>query len=107
MTDIHEKHDLESRVDPAKKFSSEDDQTDFGHGSYQEVKRAHDLQNNIAVFRSLRRGEEWLDAKMGVELQGVDRIPEEKKEPPSIWNVSFLGSINCRRPLHADDPRSS
>jgi purine-cytosine permease-like protein len=31
-----------------------------------------------------------LDEKMGVESQGIDRVAEEKKEPPSIWNVSLI-----------------
>lgn len=71
-----------------------------------EVKRARELQENNGFFRKLKAGEEWsvdvrlymiakfaddtllrLDDKMGVESQGIDRVHEDKKEPPSIWNV--------------------
>ena len=51
-----------------------------------EAKRAHQLQAS-GIFGKLRRGEEWLDAKLGIELQGIDRIPEDEKKPPSILNV--------------------
>lgn len=55
-----------------------------------EVARARAIQNAFAPLRFLRQGEEWLDAKMGVESQGIDRIPEEKKRPPSIINTFFI-----------------
>jgi hypothetical protein len=82
-----EKRDLEAAFETSKDESSE-----YVHdgSSVEEVKRAHDLQKRVKVFKVLREGEEWLDRKMGVELQGIDRIPEEKKTPPSIWNVSCI-----------------
>lgn len=55
-----------------------------------EVKRTYEIQNNIPILRSLRKAEVWLDRKAGIELQGIDRIPEEAKNPPSIWNVFLL-----------------
>lgn len=57
---------------------------------------ARELQRKKGFFRTLRRGEEWLDKKMGIETQGVDRIHEEDKQPPSIWNVFLLWwSMTC------------
>lgn len=55
-----------------------------------EVIRARQIQSGIAPFRYLSRGEQWLDRKLGIETQGIDRIPEDKKRPPSIWNVFLL-----------------
>jgi hypothetical protein len=52
-----------------------------------EIIVARELQQRFGLFRSLRRGEEWLDAKMGIETRGIDRIPEEDKKPPSIINM--------------------
>jgi hypothetical protein len=61
-----------------------------------EVIKARELQQKKGFLRSMRRGEEWLDEKMGIETQGIDRIHEEDKRPPSILNVFFLWwSLTC------------
>lgn len=39
-----------------------------------------------------------LDTKMGIESQGIDRVHEDKKEPPSIWNVGF-GAFRIAPPV--------
>lgn len=78
---MDEKHDVES---PPIYTTTEREL-----GSVEEVGRAKELQSKNPFFRRMRSGEEWLDAKMGIESTGVDRIPEEDKEPPSIWNVSY------------------
>ena len=62
---------------------------DLDSANVEEIK-AKEIQQNTNFLRSLRRGEEWLDAKLGVETQGIDRIPEEEKRPPSMWNTFFL-----------------
>jgi hypothetical protein len=60
-----------------------------------EVIKARELQSR-GFLKTLRDGEEWLDAKMGIETQGIDRIHEEDKKPPSILNVFFLWwSLTC------------
>ena len=65
--------------------------TDDRLGSvHEEVSRARQIQNGFAPLRILRQGEEWLDAKLGIETQGIDRIPEEAKRPPSIINTFFI-----------------
>lgn len=65
--------------------------TDARQGSVDfEVSRARAIQNGFAPLRIMRQGEEWLDAKLGVETQGIDRIPEEEKRPPSIINTFFI-----------------
>jgi hypothetical protein len=71
---------------------------DLEDGTAQEVKRARDLQHRTKALRSLRRGEEWLDEKMGVESQGIDRIPDEKKQPPSVINVSVFLQVQLSVP---------
>ena len=63
---------------------------DIREGSIDEIKRTREIQNSVPVLRGLRHAEEWLDRKLGVELQGIDRIPDEEKRPPSIWNIFFL-----------------
>ena len=59
-------------------------------GTADEVARAKEIQQSLGVLRVLRRGEEWLDAKLGIELQGIDRVPEEAKRPPSTLNIFLL-----------------
>lgn len=62
----------------------------------EEVIKARELQQRWGFLRTLRNGEEWLDKKMGIETQGIDRIHEEDKRPPSIINVFFLWwSLTC------------
>ncbi|KAL2037484.1 hypothetical protein N7G274_009765 [Stereocaulon virgatum] len=55
-----------------------------------EVSRAREIQNGFTPLRVLREGEEWLDAKLGVETQGIDRIPDDEKRPPAIINTFFI-----------------
>jgi hypothetical protein len=72
--------------------------TPYEEGTAEEAEaiRARDLQQKKGILRKLRQGEEWLDAKMGIETQGVDRIREEDKRPPSILNVFFMWwSVTC------------
>lgn len=58
--------------------------------SIDEIKRTKEVQSKVPILRQLRKGEEWLDSKVGIELRGIDRVPEEEKQPPSIWNVFLL-----------------
>ena len=60
------------------------------YGSVTEIRRTKEIQQRASIFRSMRRGEEWLDEKMGIELQGIDRVPEENRKPPSLWNIFWL-----------------
>lgn len=55
-----------------------------------EIVRARQIQTRITPFRYLSQGEQWLDRKLGIETQGIDRIPDDQKQPPSIWNVFLL-----------------
>ena len=65
--------------------------TDVRVGSVDdEIAPTRAIQNKIAPLRFLRQSEEWLDAKLGIETQGIDRIAEEDKRPPSIINTFFL-----------------
>ncbi|KIV86957.1 hypothetical protein PV11_02531 [Exophiala sideris] len=61
-----------------------------------EIARARDIQNSIAPLRFLSKGELWLDQKLGIETQGIDRIPEEMKRPPPLINTFFMWfSMTC------------
>lgn len=58
--------------------------------------RAQEIQDAVAPLRWLGNGERWLDKKMGIETQGIDRIAEDEKRPPSIWNIFFIWfSVTC------------
>lgn len=65
------------------------DQTRSGTAE-EEVARARHIQISFAPLRFLRQGEIWLDSKLGIETQGIDRIVEDDKRPPSIANVFFF-----------------
>lgn len=56
----------------------------------EEIARARTIQSTFAPLRVLRQSEVWLDSKLGIETQGIDRIPEEDKRPPSIINTFLL-----------------
>ncbi|KUJ07599.1 uncharacterized protein LY89DRAFT_359021 [Mollisia scopiformis] len=72
-------------------FAAQDDV----HSDSVEVIKARELRSR-GFFKTMRDGEEWLDAKMGIETQGIDRIHEEDKKPPSLINVFFLWwSLTC------------
>lgn len=89
MADKHSS-DLETGLDD-KQAISDVIYTGGRQGSVDfEVSRAREIQNGFAPLRFLREGEEWLDAKLGVETQGIDRIPEDEKRPPSIINTFFI-----------------
>ena len=81
MSEI-EKRDIEALNGPEVNRTVSTDE-----GTSEEIKRAKELQSSRKILRNLRRGEEWLDEKMGVESQGIDRVLEEKKQPPSTLNV--------------------
>ncbi|OCK81554.1 hypothetical protein K432DRAFT_326108 [Lepidopterella palustris CBS 459.81] len=80
-----EKADLESQA--AKEVG---DTSDVEVGNIEQIK-AREIQHKIGILRSLRKGEEWLDAKLGgIETRGIDRIPEAEKQPPSLLNIFLL-----------------
>jgi len=58
--------------------------------------RTKEIQKKFAPLRMMVKGEEWLDAKLGIETQGIDLIKEEDKKPPQMIN-SFLmwWSMTC------------
>jgi hypothetical protein len=92
---VHEK-DLEAgHKVTSDDFAGNGAPSDVESGSAEEI-LARRLQQEKGFLRRLRRGEEWLDEKMGIETQGIDRIKEEEKRPPSIINVFFLWwSLTC------------
>lgn len=89
MTEYEEK-DMEAGKEP---YVSEDGSPEVRHGSVTpsfEMARAVTIQNSWAPFRIMSKGELWLDEKLGIETQGIDRIPEEMKRPPSLINTFLM-----------------
>lgn len=85
--------DLEASLPEKENIIS--DESDLDAGAI-EAARARELQRKIGFLSKLRAGEDWLDRKMGIETQGVDRILEEDKKPPSIINAFFMWwSLTC------------
>ncbi|MCJ1379129.1 hypothetical protein MMC17_002229 [Xylographa soralifera] len=80
-----EKSDLEAHAQVADVTA-----VDVDHSNADEVARVRNIQQQNRVVRSMRHAEEWLDNKMGIELQGIDRIPEEEKRPPHLINIFLL-----------------
>jgi NCS1 nucleoside transporter family len=102
MADTYEK-DVEAGVEPGKeayvseekpKHSPEirrDSTTPLA-----EVAKARHIQTAWAPFRYMSMGEAWLDQKLGIETQGIDRIPEEDKRPPHLINTFLMWfSMTC------------
>ncbi|OBT55041.1 hypothetical protein VE04_05207 [Pseudogymnoascus sp. 24MN13] len=48
------------------------------------------MRERIPILRKLRAIEAWLDKKFGIETTGADRIPENERQPPSIFNMMFF-----------------
>jgi Permease for cytosine/purines, uracil, thiamine, allantoin len=96
VKDVKDMKDVEAAVTPLKEVTA-NTFVDARHNSIiDEIARSRAIQNSIKPLRYMRQGEEWLDAKMGVETQGIDRIPEEDKNPPSIFNSFFMWwSMTC------------
>jgi hypothetical protein len=46
-----------------------------------------EMRERISILRKLHAAEAWLDKKFGIETTGADRIPEDQRRPPSIFNV--------------------
>ncbi|KAI1614913.1 permease for cytosine/purines, uracil, thiamine, allantoin-domain-containing protein [Exophiala viscosa] len=56
----------------------------------EDVPRAKMIRDKVAVLRHLGNLEAWLDQRIGVETQGIDRIPEDKKNAPSLLNAFLM-----------------
>jgi NCS1 nucleoside transporter family len=95
-----------SDFEPTKEYdvektpnTSESVEPEVRHGSVTpafEVAKARHIQSSFPPLRFLSRGEEWLDEKMGIETQGIDRIPEDQKRPPSKLNIFLMWwSMTC------------
>jgi hypothetical protein len=67
-----------------------------GTGYIDEIRRTHEIINSFTPLWKLHEAERWVDRKLGgdqfFETQGIDRIPEEEKIPPSIWNSLMMWS---------------
>lgn len=90
QADLNQPHDLEAGEKQPVVSSDNDSDGDHHAASEDEAARAHELQSKVGILAFLRRQEDKLDEKMGIETQGVDRILEENKKPPSILNVFLL-----------------
>lgn len=84
-----EKKDLENGKH-AETTQVQQPEYDHQEGEVAEAKRAYDIRSSSAFFRGLHNAEAWMDRKFGVETRGIDRIPEDKKQPPSTWNIFLM-----------------
>lgn len=87
-----EKHAPETSAALDRPSDSETDQIIIGHDHVIDENDAGERQvlairQRYGILRWLREWEQRLDTKMGIEGQGVERIPEEKRRPPSKLNV--------------------
>ena len=90
-----ERNDGDSKGNSSPVYRSGSDEADLEEG-YTANPRTKEIQNKFAPLRMMVKGEEWLDAKLGIETQGIDLIREEDKKPPHMIN-SFLmwWSMTC------------
>lgn len=54
------------------------------------------IRRSSGLLRRLRNFETWMDRKMNFEAMGVERVPQDKRKPPKILNVSEASV--CRIP---------
>lgn len=47
------------------------------------------IRESNALLRTLQAAEAWMDEKVGIETIGAERVPEDRRRPPRIANVSF------------------
>lgn len=89
--------DVDLEKEPSSQMAS--NEPDIRRGSVTpalEVAKARHIQNALAPLRFLSQCEIWLDEKMGIETQGIDRIPEEDKRPPHLINTFLMWwSMTC------------
>ncbi|KKK15455.1 hypothetical protein P175DRAFT_0502085 [Aspergillus ochraceoroseus IBT 24754] len=66
------------------------------NGSIDEIAHKHRILNSIPVLKKLNDAEKWMDRALGgdelFETQGIDRITDDQKRPPSIWNALMIWS---------------
>ena len=74
----------------AEDLGNNDSSTNNSQGSVEDVYRARLIRERVPVLRYLGRFEDWLETVFGVETQGIDRIPDEKRQPPSLLNAFVL-----------------
>ncbi|KAE8149066.1 permease for cytosine/purines, uracil, thiamine, allantoin-domain-containing protein [Aspergillus avenaceus] len=60
---------------------------DPGDGGENYIRR---IQEGNSILRSLRNLETWIDRKLGVEAMGIERVPDDKRQPPQILNMMFF-----------------
>lgn len=94
---LHDIKDLEASKGPELTGKDSLDITAAETGVIQdEVRRVHEIQNAFTPLRKLNEAERWMNRKLGgdnyFETQGIDRIREEDKKPPSIWNALMMWS---------------
>ncbi|KAH8892156.1 hypothetical protein GQ53DRAFT_647181 [Thozetella sp. PMI_491] len=82
----------------AKAAESKTSDSVGSRGFTQEIPRYRTIREKIPPLRYLGRLENWLERLANVETQGIDRIPDEERKPPSLLNAflmwfSFNGHI--------------
>lgn len=97
QTETHREADIEkAELGEEPPIVTDSESTIEGQNAIAEAARAKELQHKVGILGTMRGWENALDRKMGIETQGIDRIKDEDKKPPSIINVFFLWwSLTC------------
>lgn len=74
----------------SRDLGSEDNSESLVREDFDEISRARTIRNKYATLRYLGKIEQRLEELAGVETQGIDRIPDDKRRPPSLANAFFM-----------------
>jgi hypothetical protein len=82
---------------PTEKKSVAVNDVESGHvsldanvGYVDEVPRYQVIQQRFGPLRHLGHFERQMDKRLGVESQGIDRIREDERKPPSLLNAVLM-----------------
>lgn len=59
-------------------------------GSVDEVPRYQAIRQRFGPLRHLGRLEKQMDKRLGVESQGIDRLRDDERKPPSMLNAVLI-----------------
>ena len=93
---VHPVNGLSSEKQGVGISSNDADTSKLGTVQYLDVgdEKIHDLRMKYPILGKLKLWEMALDKKLGMEGQGIERIPEDKRHPPSNLNMIFFWFSN-------------
>ena len=87
-TSTHSSHPHHHDPTMAKMGTAHDDRVELVDPTDAGEARVAAIRNRSRVLRRLHAAETWFDRCFHYEAQGVERVPEDKRQPPQILNVS-------------------